>query len=224
MVPVMARSGTMHGAGAWCPLVCLLLLLLGCGTETNTSSAPSTPSAQLAHVDTNEKHGIAVEFYGNFMGPDDNPRAQLFVDRVSVAHLRSDRRVDFVPKDMASLQSSFGLYQRVWSPDEEFLVLPEGRFDGFVVFAATDAVDAIKSERPQFGFAMQAAKTSAALWHEFVGWRRPHTLQFRAGLGDRTVEFELDLLTRSISTASPHHAGFLARTNGGKYLTITGPQ
>lgn len=198
------------------------LALAACTSQP--SQAQSDSSAPM-HTEANPNHALEVAFYGERLGPDDDPASVLLVERMVVRDGTSGESAPFVPVDLDSLQNSFGFYTQVWSPDGEWLALPAGRFEGFVVYKAEALLPAVRENRP--ASTARVAVTSGAttaLWHEFAGWRAPNTLLFSAGLSGDLVAFELDVVTGEIRTTQTDPAAFSAVSPDGALTPVLGPQ
>ena len=189
-------------------------LIWGCDPDAEVSGqTEGTPIASAA----NAAHELVVEFYGELVGADSEPPQQMTVDRILVRDEKTGQAEPFVPADPTSLASSFGYFTDVWSPDEAYLALPLGRFQGFVLFSADKLLPGLRdrqsADRVQIRLARDA---SPALWHEFIGWEAPHTLRFAAGLSGDLVEFEFDPKTRLVRSKSPNAGSFVAITAEGQ--------
>lgn len=171
----------------------------------------------------NGLYGIDVAFYGRFVGPDDLPESVHLIERIEVINLKTGARFEYHAKDADILVNTFGYFEDVWSPDAKFLVLPLGRFEGFVVFASHRALTLMQSR--QSGDTIQikmADKDSPLLWHEFLGWTGAHTLRFSAGLSGSGVEFEYDLKNHRLIATSGAFDSLRALTGNGP-VSISGP-
>lgn len=192
-------------------LICILLS--GCDVK----SRESTASANKPIVSKiNEQYQIAVEFYGELVGADDQPPDHLVVDSILIRDLKTMRAERFIPEDSVSLQNSFGYFTDVWSPDWAYLALPLGRFHGFALFSSKTVMEDLKqghfSETIQIRSANQR---STRLWHEFVGWQDPHVFKFSAGLSGRQIGFVFNPGTGETHTQTPDANAYEAITTSG---------
>ncbi|HEV7859651.1 MAG TPA: hypothetical protein VGO91_13630 [Pyrinomonadaceae bacterium] len=127
-----------------------------------------------------------------------------YVESLSIKNTRTGEDAVYVPVDgNDSLLFSQGYFAEVWSPDEEYLLLPAGREEGFCIVKASEALpdiqkhrctDTIKvvSERP--GMEVQRL----ALWHEFVKWESATVFSFNAGLENENVTLRYDIAKRKL--------------------------
>jgi hypothetical protein len=159
----------------------------------------------------NDRYGARVELCGD-------PRQPEYDWEVEAVFVRDrhGRRGQFAAGDPISLEQSSVYFKEVWSPDGEFLVLPLGRFQGFAVYPARTAVEAIQTE----GGARQLRLVDplevgyTALWHAFVGWHGPHLLDFVAGMSGEKVRFVADVSSGQVYSTSPEPFEVLA--SGGR--------
>lgn len=83
-------------------------------------------------------------------------------------------------------------FTEVWSPDEEFIVLPVGKFEGFAVFEAKNALENIKVNR-YFDTIKVKSENSGWFRHDFEKWEDDSTISFRAGLSGDLWTFKYNI-------------------------------
>jgi hypothetical protein len=194
-------------------------LLADCISEPgNSASETKKPVASQP----NAQYHLVVEFYGEHIGADSMPMEQLVVNQILVRDTKTGRVASFIPEDAETLQNSFGYFTGVWSPDNAYLVLPLGRFQGFVLFSSKTVMQDLQQRRFHETIQIRLAPdNSPMLWHEFIGWQEPHIFQFSAGLSGRQVEFLFDPATGEVRVQTAATGLFRAITKGG--MSEVGP-
>lgn len=194
------------------PLLITFAFLCGCSTATlpvpasaesrapqtqqqassQKKSSASEPKPSFAEslaspfVD-NRKYNLRCAFHTEEMDSEPGETQIKYVEHVSISNRLTNVEQRYVPVDGDdSLLFSQGYFTEVWSPDEEYLLLPRGRFDGFCLIKSSDALESIKAEQCSDFIRVQtkigSGEDSAPLWHEFVGWRGNKAFDFKAGL------------------------------------------
>jgi len=169
--------------------LCLLpaaVLPIGCSRKVDS----------LVLTKANRKYALTRILYREKLDLS-NGSADLLVNRVTIRDDRTGAEVPFSPENPESLSMSSGYYTDVWSPDEEILVLPLGRFHGFRIFRATDAIRRLK-EGASDDFIRVQLRTGTRLWHAFKGWQGAHALVFTTGLSGTEDEYTYVPFTRML--------------------------
>ncbi|HEY5704135.1 MAG TPA: hypothetical protein VIS96_01010 [Terrimicrobiaceae bacterium] len=190
-------------------LAALILGLLMGGCSFGVEGGKGSEGTLLA-TSHNPRANLSVEFYGTWVGSDAAPREKWVVTRIAINDGSTGKKIRFTPDDPQTLRDSFGYFADVWSPDFNYLVLPLGRYEGFVVLP-TGAVT--KKLRKQGHGKIQiklAGDDSPLLWHEFLGWQRHHLLRFSAGLSGDSVEFQYDPEAKTVYGLANTPASFRA--------------
>jgi hypothetical protein len=120
---------------------------------------------------------------------------------VAVKDEKAGTVVRFTPIDESSLKESAGFFKDVWSPDDEKLILPLGRYEGFVIFHATTALQDLAQNRFNQTIAVEL-KSGTRLWHQFRRWRGGTCVEFDAGLSGVQTIFTYSLSDRTVATRS----------------------
>jgi hypothetical protein len=107
-------------------------------------------------------------------------------------------RMQFTPHDPVSVKQSGFSVQPAWSPGADWLLLPDGRFDGFVVFNANDLPAGLAKSLNARRIGVCDA-TGTRWWHEFVSWKSNSIFEFRAGLSGQLFTFKCDLSTGKVA-------------------------
>lgn len=209
-----ARRGTAITLG-------VVVMIIACHKPTTppsvSKSASGCAAGQTISVLENQRYGSAVEVCGQVISPDGIQKLWE-VERLYVRNKAGARR-EFVPDDAASLQQSFGYYAGVWSPDQEFLVLPRGRFEGFAVMVAAKGLEGVAAtQRGTIRLVDPGKDGDTGLWHEFGGWREGHLLEFSAGLSGDKVSFTTDVTSGRVWSATANTFEAITTTGRSKVL------
>lgn len=144
----------------------------------------------------NASGSFALIYEGDQVGNQVFPRA-IYLESATKG------RTHFEPKDPLSIEQSAFFVQPAWSPNNDWLVLPNGRFDGFVTFKAIEIPGGIVDKsKGQFIGICDVNETK--WWHEFDGWSSASVFRFKAGLSGKLFPFECDLSTGTVrATGNP---------------------
>jgi hypothetical protein len=159
----------------------------------------------------NKKYGLQCVFHLAEPGAGEGPGASKYVEYVSIRDARTGEEATYKPRDTNdSLLFSQGYFKEVWSPDDEYLLLPFGRFDGFCIIKARGALASVRKRKCFDTLKVEFVKPGAevpvlALWHEFAKWEGATSFSFRAGLENDLRPFEYDFVAGKLS--APGRAG-----------------
>ena len=174
--------------------LCMLLMIVGI-TSCDRSAVKKNQSGQSQNevlmTKENQKYNSSCVFYGEKSG--DNAAGERGVIKyVAIRDNATGKEANYVPPDSESIQSSQGYFTDVWSPDEEYLVLPLGRFKGFCLIKSSDAVGAIQKKECSDNVRVYD-DTGTGLWHEFEKWASDESFVFKAGLSGNDFELQYDI-------------------------------
>lgn len=194
-------------------IVAAVMLLVG-AFVVSCKKAVSADSVHVLYSEENRRFGLSVLFYGRDLQLDNGSQLKV-IEYLSVKDRRSGVEVRYVPQDPSSLSSSNGFFRQVWSPDESFLILPLGRFEGFTVISSPDVMTKIASGGFDDSVRVQL-KSGVRLWHEFRGWASPTDFDFQAGLSGQLVLFRYTVSTHRITAREAISSEFVGVTSGGE--------
>jgi hypothetical protein len=117
----------------------------------------------------------------------------------------------FECRDAASVWLSSFAIQPAWSPSHEWLLLPDGRFNGFAAFRAKELPHALADASKPLRVGVSDV-SGIRWWHEFVGWKSPTVFEFRAGLSGKFTSFECDLTTGQVALCGNEKTEFTQLT------------
>lgn len=182
----------------FCLLVCLSLFSGACNRLG--TGVPITDKGKPAPGKRNEKYHL--EFVFHMMGV---TKGNDIVDGVSIRDINKGEEVKFEPRDQQSLLLGDGYIRNVsWSPDQEYLILPFGQFDGFCVIKSSEALKSIR-EKKYFDTIRIQLNTGLQMSHEFANWDGNTAFIFKAGMESQFPKFKYEI--------SSHHLSALEKTN-----------
>jgi hypothetical protein len=201
-------------------LVLTLLLAVACSSQRTLTTQPQSAEARIIKIVPNQKYQLEAVFSGA-----DVEVGERMVPVIEHLTLRSPvmgQEVNYTPADGPSGSDARAYFTDVWSPDQEFLVLPLNRFRGFCIVRAAEAMEMIKKQTCSDTVRV-SGETGIGLWHEFEKWDADGSFTFNAGLyGDRTW-LKYNIL-KGRFTSLDRNLRFLEGENGkGKIKITPGP-
>lgn len=197
------------------PIVAAALVVIQAGCSPKGGAEGPT---QLVSARENRKYGLICQFYGHEV-PLDSGKREKVVDYVAVKRKRDGAQVRYKPTDGATLSESSGYFEDVWSPDEETMVLPLGRYDGFWITRASEAFGKLANGDPDDTIRVQM-DTGAHLWHEFGRWKDSACFQFTAGLSGQQTTFTYSIRGKRLTTSEKISSVFDGENSAGRLKII----
>lgn len=139
---------------------------------------------------TNRKYNVTATLYGvNFRYGENNEKATKIITHIVFRDDQSKAEVKYRPIEgnnggttgVDSIVTPDFYFTEIWSPNEEYLILPIGKFEGFGIFEAKDALKNIKSNK-YFDTLKVKSENSGWFRHDFEKWENDSAFSFRAGL------------------------------------------
>jgi hypothetical protein len=189
----------------------LLTALLGLSACSGVRVAePRQGVNQPAQVKENHKYHLACVFHSEEIG------GARVVISVSIQDRRTGEVVVFKPLDGESLTLNEGFYKNVaWSPDEEYLLLPLGRFEGFGVVKSADALQSVRNHSYE-DFIRVQLDTDTKLWHDLDKWDGSTSFVFKAGMSGSFPGFKYDVTTKKLNAVEKVSDIFIGYNKNGK--------
>jgi hypothetical protein len=154
----------------------------------------------------NRKYNLTATFYGIRFRPDENREEEYkIITYVVFRDNKSGAEVIYKPMGIdnskatgvGSVITSDFYFTEVWSPDGEHIVLPLGKFEGFVIFEAKNALENIKFDK-HFDALKVKSETSGFFYHNFEKWEDDSTFSFRAGLHGDMFAFRYEVRKKQL--------------------------
>lgn len=139
----------------------------------------------------NKKYNLTAIFRGeNFRYGDNDEFSTKIIRHVIFRSNETGAEVEYKPT--GGLPAGDFYFTGIWSPDEEYLVLPIGMFEGFGIFKTKDGLENIKSNK-YFDTIKVKLNTSGWFYHSFEKWEDDSTFSFRAGLDGDMFAYKYNL-------------------------------
>jgi hypothetical protein len=177
-------------------------------TQTATGAENQGPTAVAENrfplIVENKKYRLQCIFHQSELKDESGEASNKIIDRISLRDERTGEEVAFQPPDKDDgLLFSQTYFQDVWSPDEEYLVLPLGVREGFCIIKAGETLASIKSRsyfdviKVEYIRPKMEVRTSD-LRHEFDKWKGSTVFSFKAGQDKDMLSFEYDFAGRKL--------------------------
>jgi hypothetical protein len=176
------------------------LLLIGFSLFWSCEKTPSKGSDDIIVLQrqNNQKYNITAIFYGLVIkSGENNENSTDVVKHVSFLDNKTGEEVKFVPLNLDTEQSSNFYFTNVWSPNEEVLILPLGKREGFGIFEAKEAPNNIKDKKYLDVIKVKSVN-SGWFWHDFEKWDDSSTINFKAGLEGNMFAFKYDIAKKEL--------------------------
>lgn len=174
---------------------CLLISVFAClgfCQSTTPDNVSKNDETILIDKKANKKYGIEAQFYGiDLKDAENNKNSAKVIRQVVLKDVKTGSEAKYSVKSDTE-QAADLYFTNVWSPDEEHLILPIGKFEGFAIFKAKDALNDIKTNK-FFDTIRAKSVNSGDFWHDFEKWEDNSTISFRAGLSGDMFAFKYNI-------------------------------
>lgn len=173
--------------------VCLMFFfLLVSGLGFCQSPKPESEDEKIVvAVKENKKYGVTATFYGkDYRNGENDKAATKVIKEIVFRENKTGAEIKYSPTGTESAADFY--FTEIWSPDEEYVVLPIGKFEGFGIFEAKETLNNIKSNKYYDALKVKT-KNSGFFWHDFDKWENDSTFGFRAGLNGELFAFKYDI-------------------------------
>lgn len=207
--------------------IALILVFHGCtrhdsGAAPPPAAAGSGGSAQPAAVPDgtrrifeNQKYRLQCVFHVDQLKTETD-RVIAHVSGITIKDQRGGREAAYVPVDHNdSLDTSQGYFEDVWSPNEEYLLLPAGRFEGFCIIKASEAIKNVE-ERECTDSIRVEQQNGVRLWHQFRQWEGGASFSFKVGLSGDDFVVRYDLMRRQLTALEKIGDSFIGVNGAGR--------
>jgi hypothetical protein len=179
--------------------VALLALAGGCkGSATPVDPEEAAIQAQqnvhLLFERPNPVAGVSVQFFGTALDPNLHP--PYMIDFAIIKDLKAGKSIKYAPESETRQAADF-YFADVWSPGQDYLVLPLDKKDGFAIFNAKTAIADIEVGR--YADTVRVIKGEARrYWHSFEKWDGSSAFRFKGEIEGRAVSFKYDIKSRQL--------------------------
>lgn len=149
----------------------------------------------------NKKYNLTATFYGvNFKFEDKDNTVKKIITHVILRDNQDKKEIKYAPAggSKSGANGTDGIttpdfyFLNIWSPNEEYLVLPLGKFEGFAIFEAKTSIADIGANK-YFDTIKVQSVNSGFYWHDFEKWEDKATFNFRAGLQGDMFAFKYNV-------------------------------
>jgi hypothetical protein len=173
----------------------LLLPLIGCSSEPVSISQPQATAARVMEVKANHKYKLEAVFSGTDVKVGE--RTLPVIEQLIVRNAETGREVKYSHSDGPSASDAHAYFTDVWSPGDEYLVVPLDRFRGFCIIRAAEVLELVQKQACSDTIRVRT-ETGTGLWHQFVRWDNSEAFSFKAGLENSMNRFQYDISRRRL--------------------------
>ncbi len=171
----------------------VFLPIFGFISCNSASSKAENDKSIIIAESKNSKYDIKAIFYGiHNKATDSNELDYKVIRYIIFKDEKSGKEIKYVAPEKQTEQATDLYFTDIWSPNEEYLILPIGKFEGLAVFEAKDALDNIKLNK-YFDKIKVKSENSGWFWHDFEKWEDDSTFSFRAGLSGDMFAFKYSI-------------------------------
>lgn len=179
-----------------CCLAVILLFTSGLGVCHSAKVDGNDEKIIIVTKTENRKYNLTAIFYGvDFHFEDEKNTNTKIIKYVVFRHNTTGEEVKYKPTGQISAGDFY--FTDIWSPDEEYIVLPIGTFQGFAIFEAKDALNNIKANK-YFDTIKTKSTNSGFYYHQFEKWEDSSTFSFRAGLDGKMFAFKYNAAKKEL--------------------------
>jgi hypothetical protein len=174
----------------------LICFLVGLSVVFSSCHQPGTVSSQdqIRPGKSNQKYNLEYRFHTMEV-----TAGSRIIESVSIRDNKGGDEARFEPSDPDSLLHGDGYTKNVsWSPDEEYLILPLGQFDGFCVIKSSEALKSVREKKCVDTIRIQL-KTGLKMSHEFANWDGSSAFIFTAGMEHSFPRFRYDFSDQQLA-------------------------
>jgi hypothetical protein len=189
-------------------ICCIFPLSISCASHLPAQTSPSpSPSLQrgvneVIKITANKKYQLEAIFSGQDLAVGDQPHK--VIEALAIRSKTTGDSVKYSREDGPAAEDMEAYFTDVWSPDNEWLVLPLGRFSGFCIIRAREAMATIrKQECSDNPYVRLSTSSHELLWHDFEKWDGDAAFVFKAGLYGDNTRLRYDITTGHLTVLDP---------------------
>jgi hypothetical protein len=168
----------------------------GLGFCQSTESQKNNDKVIVITSKENSKYGLTATLLGIIFKPDENGEPEYkIIKSIVFRDNKTGAEVEYKPT--GTLPAGDFYFTEIWSPDEEYLALPIGMYEGFAIFESKDALKSVKDNN-YFDTIKVKSLNSGWFWHEFEKWENGSTFSFRAGLDGDMFAFKYNVAEKEL--------------------------
>ena len=198
-------------------LILLLPIAIACSSERMPGPGSQSPKDRIIKIEPNQKYKLEAVFSGTDVEVGD--RTVPVIQQLTLRSTAASRAIKYSPVDGPSDSDAEAYFIDVWSPDDEFIVLPLNRFHGFCIVRAAEAIDIIQKQSCSDTIRVRG-ETGTGLWHTFEKWDGDESFIFKVGLSGNLIRLKYDISQGRLTALEPNFR-FLEGQNGKGKVQIT---
>lgn len=191
-------------------LALILPLMFACASEFKLKSDTQSKS-YVIKITPNQKYKLEAIFSGTDVEVGD--RKVAVIEQLTIRSSETGQQLQYQRRDGPSSSDAHAYFTDVWSPDDEFLVLPLDRFKGFCIVRAAEALAAIQKQSCLD--TVRVSFESAALWHQFEKWDTNQSFIFNAGLSGDQTKLRYDVLSQQLTALDSNFRSLKGENSSG---------
>lgn len=180
----------------FCRLAIILLVSLniGCHSERRASEKTDLSQPQVITKTENHKYKLEAIFFGH--AEEVGERTEKIIDTLTIRSQVTGQEVKHTRVEGPAHSLTRAYITDLWSPDEEYLVMPQSQLK-FCIIRAAEALDRIQkqtcSDEVSVYVALGPVHSGPSLWLDFEKWDGAESFVFKAGVyGDDTrLKYEI---------------------------------
>jgi hypothetical protein len=169
----------------FCRLAIILFVFLstGCHSDWPAAGKPTASQPQVITTRENRKYKLEAIFSG--FDFESGGRTDKIIDTLTIRNLVTGQEVKHARYDDPAQSLTHAYITDLWSPDEEYLVIPKTQL-AFCIIRAGEAFEHIQKQTCSDTVSVYV-QSGPSLWLDFERWDGHESFVFKAGVyGDDT--------------------------------------
>lgn len=170
-------------------IILLVSLNIGCYSQRRAAEKPNASQPQVITTRENRKYKLEAIFSGfNF---EFGERTEKIIDTLTIRNMVTGQEVKHARYDDPAQSLTHAYITDLWSPDEEYLVMPKTQL-AFCIIRAAEALEHIQKQTCSDTVSVYV-QSGPSLWLTFEKWDGDESFVFKAGVyGDETrLKYEI---------------------------------
>jgi hypothetical protein len=174
-----------------CRLVIILVVALdiGCHSDRRAAEKPNASQAQVITKKENHKYKLEAIFFSD----DDEvgDQTEKVIGSLTIRNQVTGQEVKHVRVEGPDQSLTHAYITDLWSPDEEFLVIPRSRLELCIIRAA-EALDRMQKQTCSDTLSVYV-RSGPSLFLDFEKWDGAESFVVKAGVYDDDTRLEYDI-------------------------------
>lgn len=170
-------------------VVFVLSLSMNCRSHRQAAEKPSASQPQVITRTENHKYKLEAIFSGHDV--EVGARTEKVIDSLTIRNKVTGQEVTHARAEGPAQSLTRAYVTDLWSPDEEFLVVPVNRLE-FCVIRAAEALDHIQKRTCSDTLSVYV-QSGPSLWLDFERWDGDESFIFKAGVYDDDTRLKYEI-------------------------------